>query len=106
GLLLHTSDGGVTWESVELSTHANLSRLFFIAPDCGWVVGTSGAIFKYGQVTNLQKGASGIFAHAMNYGVTNDFTAQGKSGFLLQNCFRVVDAGESLLCPGRRRLGG
>jgi photosystem II stability/assembly factor-like uncharacterized protein len=50
GLLLHTTDGGATWESVELSTHANLARLFFIAPDCGWVVGTSGAVFKYGQI--------------------------------------------------------
>jgi photosystem II stability/assembly factor-like uncharacterized protein len=50
GLLLRTTDGGATWESAELSTHANLSRLFFIAPDCGWVVGTSGAIFKYGRV--------------------------------------------------------
>ncbi|HKQ77695.1 MAG TPA: YCF48-related protein [Blastocatellia bacterium] len=50
GLLLRTTDGGATWESVELSTHANLSRLFFITPDCGWVVGTSGAIFKYGQI--------------------------------------------------------
>jgi photosystem II stability/assembly factor-like uncharacterized protein len=55
GLLLHTTDGGATWENVELSARANLSRLFFIAPDCGWVVGTSGSIFKYGQVTNQQK---------------------------------------------------
>jgi photosystem II stability/assembly factor-like uncharacterized protein len=55
GLLLHTTDGGATWEDVELNARANLSRLFFIAPDCGWVVGTSGAIFKYGQVTNQQK---------------------------------------------------
>jgi photosystem II stability/assembly factor-like uncharacterized protein len=50
GLLLRTTDGGATWESVELSSRANLSRLFFVAPDCGWVVGTSGAIFKYGQI--------------------------------------------------------
>jgi photosystem II stability/assembly factor-like uncharacterized protein len=55
GLLLHTTDGGATWENVELSARANLSRLFFIAPDCGWVIGTSGAIFKYGQVANQQK---------------------------------------------------
>jgi photosystem II stability/assembly factor-like uncharacterized protein len=55
GLLLYTTDGGATWETVELSARANLSRLFFIAPDCGWVVGASGAIFKYGQVTNQQK---------------------------------------------------
>jgi photosystem II stability/assembly factor-like uncharacterized protein len=55
GLLLRTTDGGATWESVELSTHANLARLFFIAPDCGWAVGTSGAIFKYGQNSNQQK---------------------------------------------------
>ncbi|MGE0127192.1 MAG: WD40/YVTN/BNR-like repeat-containing protein [Blastocatellales bacterium] len=55
GLLLHTTDGGATWESVGLSTHANLSRLFFVAPDYGWVVGTSGAIFKYGQIENPQK---------------------------------------------------
>jgi photosystem II stability/assembly factor-like uncharacterized protein len=51
GLLLHTTDGGATWENVELNTRANLSRLFFIAPDCGWVVGTSGAIFKYGRTS-------------------------------------------------------
>jgi photosystem II stability/assembly factor-like uncharacterized protein len=55
GLLLHTTDGGATWESVELGARANLSRLFFVAPDCGWVVGTSGAIFKYGQVRSPQK---------------------------------------------------
>jgi len=51
GLLLHTTDGGATWENVELGARANLSRLFFIAPDCGWVVGTSGAIFKYGRTS-------------------------------------------------------
>ncbi|HEY7184544.1 MAG TPA: YCF48-related protein [Blastocatellia bacterium] len=50
GLLLHTTDGGATWENVDLGARSNLSRLFFIAPDCGWVVGTSGAIFKYGRV--------------------------------------------------------
>lgn len=50
GLLLRTTDGGATWESVELSARANLLRLFFIAPDCGWVIGASGAIFKYGQL--------------------------------------------------------
>jgi photosystem II stability/assembly factor-like uncharacterized protein len=51
GLLLHTTDGGATWENVELSARGSLSRLFFIAPDCGWVVGTSGAIFKYGRTS-------------------------------------------------------
>jgi photosystem II stability/assembly factor-like uncharacterized protein len=55
GLLLHTTDGGATWENVELSARANLSRLFFVAPDCGWVVGTSGAIFKYRQIESSQK---------------------------------------------------
>jgi photosystem II stability/assembly factor-like uncharacterized protein len=54
GLLLHTTDGGATWETVELSARANLLRLFFVAPDCGWVVGTSGAIFKYGQIQSPQ----------------------------------------------------
>ncbi len=49
GSLLHTTDGGATWEKVELNSRANLSRLFFVAPDCGWGVGTSGAIFKYGK---------------------------------------------------------
>jgi photosystem II stability/assembly factor-like uncharacterized protein len=55
GLLLHTTDGGATWENVELGARANLLRLFFAAPDCGWVVGTSGAIFKYGQIESRQK---------------------------------------------------
>jgi photosystem II stability/assembly factor-like uncharacterized protein len=52
GALLHTRDGGMTWEAVKLKTNANLARLsltrlFFVAPDCGWVVGSGGAIFKY-----------------------------------------------------------
>jgi photosystem II stability/assembly factor-like uncharacterized protein len=51
GLLLRTTDDGATWENVDLGARANLSRLFFIAPDCGWVVGTSGAIFKYGRTS-------------------------------------------------------
>ncbi|MGH9751772.1 MAG: WD40/YVTN/BNR-like repeat-containing protein, partial [Blastocatellia bacterium] len=55
GLLLHTTDGGATWGSVELGARANLLRLFFIAPDCGWVIGASGSIFKYGQISNQQK---------------------------------------------------
>jgi len=54
GLLLHTTDGGATWENVELRARSNLSRLFFVAPDCGWVVGTSGAIFKYGQIESRE----------------------------------------------------
>ena len=47
GTLLHTADGGATWEALELGTHANLLRLTFVAPDRGWVVGMSGAIYRY-----------------------------------------------------------
>jgi photosystem II stability/assembly factor-like uncharacterized protein len=47
GTLLHTADGGATWQSESLKMHGGLTRLFFITPDCGWLVGTNGAIFKY-----------------------------------------------------------
>jgi photosystem II stability/assembly factor-like uncharacterized protein len=50
GTLLHTRDAGATWEDVSLSTRAHLLRLFFVAPDCGWVVGTNGVIYKYQRV--------------------------------------------------------
>ncbi|MGH9802906.1 MAG: WD40/YVTN/BNR-like repeat-containing protein, partial [Blastocatellia bacterium] len=48
GNLLHTTDGGANWLDESPGTRANLLRLFFAAPDCGWVVGSSGAVFSYG----------------------------------------------------------
>ena len=48
GALLHTTDGGATWLDESPGTRANLLRLFFVKPDCGWVVGTNGAVFNYG----------------------------------------------------------
>ena len=57
--MLHTRDGGATWQDESLKTFANLNKLFFTAPDCGWVVGTNGSIYKFSASTEAPaKGAS------------------------------------------------
>jgi len=47
GVVIHTLDGGRTWTDESLDIHANLTRLFFVSPDNGWLVGANGVIFKY-----------------------------------------------------------
>jgi photosystem II stability/assembly factor-like uncharacterized protein len=39
GLLLKSTDGGVTWNSYSLDPSFLLNEIFFINPDTGWVVG-------------------------------------------------------------------
>jgi photosystem II stability/assembly factor-like uncharacterized protein len=44
GCILHTSDGGKTWERQNTGTNLTLSSVFFIDPKKGWAVGEEGAI--------------------------------------------------------------
>lgn len=46
GLLLATSDGGRTWETVDLGTRASLYDLEFLDSRHGWIVGDSGFVAR------------------------------------------------------------
>ena len=49
GCILHTSDGGKTWERQKTGTDLTLSSVFFIDPKRGWAVGEEGAIIHTGD---------------------------------------------------------
>jgi hypothetical protein len=46
GLILLTSDGGNTWLNQNLNVNTNFEELTMVNQNTGWVVGTSGKIFK------------------------------------------------------------
>lgn len=45
GIILHTSDGGTTWEIQPLIHYPDLRDVFFLDENEGWIVGKSGSIF-------------------------------------------------------------
>jgi photosystem II stability/assembly factor-like uncharacterized protein len=44
GCVLHTADGGKTWERQKTGTNLSLSSVFFVDPKRGWAVGEEGII--------------------------------------------------------------
>ncbi|HUP02796.1 MAG TPA: YCF48-related protein [Bryobacteraceae bacterium] len=46
GTMLHSSDGGATWEKQVTGTTMDLQGLYFINQDLGWAVGWSGTILR------------------------------------------------------------
>lgn len=45
GIVLKTSDGGHTWDNLDIGTDTDLSSIFFSTPANGWIVGSNGTIF-------------------------------------------------------------
>ena len=46
GVIVHTSDGGESWNIQDSGTVSILYGVHFVSPDTGWVVGTSGKMLK------------------------------------------------------------
>jgi photosystem II stability/assembly factor-like uncharacterized protein len=46
GVILHSIDGGVTWEKQTSGTSMDLQSVDFLNPDLGWAVGWSGTILR------------------------------------------------------------
>jgi photosystem II stability/assembly factor-like uncharacterized protein len=44
GTILHSTDGGVTWEFQNSGTSANLEAVYFVDQNLGWAVGSEGTI--------------------------------------------------------------
>lgn len=46
GLILHSTDAGVTWEKIKIQTDEPFFAMDFIDPKTGWIVGRSGLIYN------------------------------------------------------------
>ena len=46
GRILHTRDGGLTWDSIESGTSANLQSVFMYSPALGFIAGLHGTVLK------------------------------------------------------------
>ena len=58
--LLRTNDGGSAWKPFEPPNHRVLSRIYFVNPQIGWILGKDGSIFKTADSGNTwQRQASG-----------------------------------------------
>jgi len=57
GTILHTSDGGSTWNPIVVPTLANLNAVFFPDRNHGWIVGDSGIVlqYQYGTIASVQE---------------------------------------------------
>ena len=55
GTLLHSTDGGASWNVQSSGTSANLLDIFFTSPIDGYAVGTSGTILHYTQLTSVEE---------------------------------------------------
>lgn len=54
GIIIHTTDGGVTWDSIPNGTTSSLYTVEFINPDTGWIAGKDDA--QYGNIQRTTDG--------------------------------------------------
>lgn len=55
GTILHTVDGGITWNEQKSNTIERFSKVFFVDANNGWVTGYSGTILHTTDGGNLWK---------------------------------------------------
>jgi len=71
GLILHTSDGGKTWIKQKKLTDFNLSEIFFVNDNEGWIAGGK---IRSAETNELmrhdERGGDGIILHTENGGAT------------------------------------
>ncbi|HEY0321141.1 MAG TPA: YCF48-related protein [Pyrinomonadaceae bacterium] len=93
-LIIHTGDGGVSWERQLAPVREELIHLDFVSEDRGWVVGGSGTIlFTKDGGKNWTKQPSGTDVTLYHVDFRNDRVgwAVGERGTVL----RTTDGGES-----------
>jgi len=53
GLAMRTSDGGESWEEIDLGTDLFLTAVQFTSPNNGYIIGANKTIFKYAQASSI-----------------------------------------------------
>lgn len=80
GMIIHTNDGGKTWERQRSGTDFTLSSVYFVDPKRGWAVGDGGTILHTGdggQSWKKQKGPQILVEPGARWGHAG-FTADGE----------------------------
>jgi photosystem II stability/assembly factor-like uncharacterized protein len=66
GIILHSTDGGVTWEKQDSGTTMDLQGIYFLNPNTGWAVGWSGTILVTADGGKKWKAVSGVATHSLS----------------------------------------
>jgi photosystem II stability/assembly factor-like uncharacterized protein len=75
GCVLHTADGGKTWERQQGGTDYTLSSIFFVDANTGWAVGDGGTIIHTtdgGKVWKKQTGPEVTVEAGLRWGANNE----------------------------------
>ena len=71
GLILHTSDGGRTWTRQKKLTDSNLSEVFFVDENEGWIAGGRIRSAETNEsMSHDERGGDGIILHTEDGGAT------------------------------------
>ena len=96
GQSLHTNNGGEIWREQQSNTEESLLGVYFVNPQTGWVVGTSGLILHTtdaGANWKSQKSGTPKNLRGIAFRNSNEGWAVGEDGLILH----TTDAGESWL---------
>jgi photosystem II stability/assembly factor-like uncharacterized protein len=89
GTLLHSIDGGRTWNKQTTGTTMALESIFFLDPDHGWAVGWSGTILRTGDGgktwQTIKTSAASWSLDAVHFRDPRNGWAVGFSGQLLRS---------------------
>ena len=102
GAVLHTSDGGVTWEMQDAATETELNAVDFIDVERGWAVGRDGTIRHTtdgGSTWSVQElpVPIGLWLDAV------EFTDENNGWIIGDGCFHTTNGGSdwtSVMVPG------
>jgi photosystem II stability/assembly factor-like uncharacterized protein len=92
-LVLHTSDGGTTWERQNVPVKVELINLDFVSDERGWIVGASGTILHTrdaGKTWTLQRPGTTATIYHVDFRDKKIGWAVGENGTMLHS----TDGGE------------
>jgi hypothetical protein len=106
GLILHTTDGGVTWTAMEHPTRLTLRGVHAVEPGLAWIVGDGGLILHYSASQ-----PPGCWAtptpHPVSTGTPPPVaTVDRQVAHCFDDAYVRVDTGELLYDTGFVRMGG
>jgi len=85
-LILHTTDGGNTWDQQSCPTSSRLKSVSFTDQNIGWAVGAGGTILHTingGDTWEVQSGGTTNFLHGVCFTDPDNGWAVGNSGIIL-----------------------
>ena len=84
--ILHTTDGGQTWNQQPLPLDVELKKVRFIDPQVGWAVGDNGTVLKTtdgGQTWMKKNTGTGVALLAVSFADDKHGWASGDGGLII-----------------------